>query len=163
MNVTEKAEKRDLLFVFLKKSVEKCYADDFTLIRRDMERASVARIFVYMNEFLNSEEDFKSLLKYDLDSEYNRYMSQPKYISSRRNGALPDVILHRREDKPYKDNLLIAEFKAHGKEPKDDFKKIENFISEPKYEYFLGIFVELNHSGAKYWYLQNGEDWKELN
>ena len=61
--------KKTLLLTLLKESVDKCYRYDFTLIERSMEQASVARIFYYMQEAMKYDERFKSLSKYNLDSE----------------------------------------------------------------------------------------------
>jgi len=46
-----------LLLTLLEEAVDRCYRDDFSLIEKSMEQASVARIYYYMQEALKSDKD----------------------------------------------------------------------------------------------------------
>ena len=66
--------KIELLITLVKEAVKKCYTDDKTLIERNMEQASVARIFYYMQRKIDTNIKFKQLREYNLDCEYNKNM-----------------------------------------------------------------------------------------
>ena len=57
----------ELLLSLLKKSVKECYKNDLSLIERSMEQASVARIYYYMQNAINTEDEFSELKQYKLD------------------------------------------------------------------------------------------------
>lgn len=48
----------------LQRAVKKCYRKDKVLIKNDLEQASVARIFYYMQEIINREKNLKSFVCY---------------------------------------------------------------------------------------------------
>ena len=154
---------RALLLDLLETAVDKCYADDKTLIDRSMERASVSRIYYYMQEMIKNEDKFTSLREHNLDSEYNKNGQEIKGSSRFLKGMIPDIILHKRGHNC--DNLLVVEFKSHnGKNEKypptgqlKDIVKLEDFTNE-KYSYFLGVFVKLYKKEPKYRFFQYGNE-----
>lgn len=150
--------KKDLLIELLKKSVDKCYADDKTLIDRSMERTSVARIFYYMQNLIVRSKNFECFREYNLDCEYNRNMEDGKRLADNERGKIPDVILHKRGSND--SNLLILEFKsAENDDYTDDYDKLQKFTKQDgTYNYFLGVFVKLNKNTAQYTYFQNGQE-----
>jgi len=148
---------KDLLLALLKESVDVCYKKDWVLIERGMERASVARIYYYMNRALEQDERFGVLSKYNLDTEYNKNGEQIKRTARFKRGTQPDIILHHRLDEPYQDNLLIIEFKCRKRNSSRDKEKLEDFTSkESGYNYFLGVLVILNKENVEYEYFQDG-------
>lgn len=153
--------KKDLLVSLIKESVGKAYQYDYSLIRRGMEQASVARIYLYMQEALRYDSRFSNLSNYNLDSEYNKNGIRPKRTSRFAAGTRPDIIMHFREDDPRQENVFILEFKANGADVdmERDVKKLEDFTSiECGYNYYIGILIKLNDLGAEYRYFQNGEE-----
>ena len=161
--------KIDLLIELLKKSVDKCYADDKTLIDRSMEQASVARIFYYMQRSIDTEDRFECFREYSLDCEYNKNGEHIKKTPRCPKGTRPDLILHKRwnTDELYTmDNLLVVEFKPRKANYKKfentgkyiDIIKLEDFTDMECYNYFLGVFVKLNKNTAQYTYFQNGQE-----
>jgi hypothetical protein len=153
--------KRDLLLTLLKESVYKCYEKDYSLIRRGgMEQASMARVYYYMQKALEQDPRFESFSAYKLDCEYNKNGEDPKWVEGV-GDTRPDIILHNREDKPCKDNVLILEFKTHNNNDHgQDIRKLESFTNpQYDYRYFLGVFVKLKKDGPpEYRYFQNGRE-----
>jgi len=159
--------KKELLLTLLKEAVDKCYEKDSSLIDRSMERASVARIYYYLQRALEQDGRFDS---YYLDGEYNKNKKGIKSTLRCPNGTMPDIILHKRSsyrDSGYKkgDNLLVIEFKsATGKSKKldgksVDFIKLEDFTDDDgDYRYFLGVFVKLGKRIPEYKLFQNGRE-----
>lgn len=155
---------KELLLDLLKTAVSKCYADDKTLIDRSMERASVARIYYYMQEKIITEERFASLREYNLDSEYNKNKDKIKSSPRFPKGMIPDIVLHTRGNNT--NNLLVTEFKPRkGKNEKyiptgqpRDIVKLEDFTNSEIYNYFIGVFVKLYKKEAKYRFFQYGQE-----
>jgi hypothetical protein len=151
-----------LLLTLLKESVEMCYLNDYSLIRRGgMEQASMARIYYYMQKALEQDSRFVSLSKYNLDSEYNKDGVNPKELES--GLVRPDIILHFRDNLPCKSNILVVEFKMWSNNDTEDMDKdivkLKEFTSESdKFHYFLGVSVKLNKHDIKYTCFQNGEE-----
>lgn len=165
---------RDLLLELLDTAINKCYANDYCLIDRSMERASVARIFLYMSELIHNDLSFEVFREYDLDCEYNKNGEQVKWTPRCPKGTFPDIILHKRNDN--EENLLVVEFKsARGKfryynhttrttsnkrtsesDTEVDFVKLEDFTNPTVYDYFLGVFVRLGKENAEHKYFQAG-------
>lgn len=168
------ARNYQLLLKLLETAIQKCYERDRSLIQRSMERASVARIFLYMYELMQNDPRFEIFRGYDLDCEYNKNGEQIKETTRCRKGTSPDLILHKRNCN--EGNLLVVEFKsAKGRfryfdetthKTKDrkenatdkevDFVKLEDFTSSTIYNYFLGVFVRLNEREPDYRYFQCG-------
>lgn len=150
----------------LQRAVKKCYKKDSWLIINNMEQASVARIFYYMQEIINKEKKFKDFRQLNLDCEYYKAENHKKIVENYKDGIRPDIILHKRNTSEH--NILIIEFKSHtGKMIKDkngnenDIEKLKVFTqSNNDYHYNLGIFVRLNHDYVEYIYFEKG---KELN
>ena len=59
--------KVELLITLLQEAVERCYANDKTLIDRSMEQASVARIFYYIQRAIDTDDRFEQFREYNLD------------------------------------------------------------------------------------------------
>lgn len=171
----QQANDKDLLLKLLTNAINKCYANDKSLIERSMERACVSRIFLYMHELIQTEKCFEVFKEYDLDCEYNKNDKDIKRTPRCKNGTSPDLILHKR--KCNNRNLLVVEFKsANGrfryydetdhktKDKKEketdkevDFVKLEDFTVPYVYNYFLGIFVRLKKKKVQFIYFQNGK------
>lgn len=151
-----------LLKELLKESVKKCYDDDFTLIRRAMEQASVARIFHYMQILIDTDGRYECLRQYNLDCEYNKNGEGKKGTSNCPNGTKPDLTLHERESN--ENNLLIVEFKSRKSKGKKvnvlnkykDEVKLEDFTSPIDYDYQLGVWVKLNLKEPQFIYFKGG-------
>lgn len=156
---------RELLLDLLKTAVSKCYANDKNLIDRGMERASVARIYYYMQEMIINEGRSAELRRYNLDSEYNKNGEKIKDSPRFPKGMIPDIVLHERGSNNH--NLLVVEFKSRysglGEKYKNtniprDFVKLEDFTNNLIYDYFLGVFVKLYKKEPKYQLFQNAQE-----
>jgi hypothetical protein len=117
-----------LLKNLLEESVQKCYDNDKTLIDRGMEQASVARIYYYMQNAINTDDRFLDIRDYNLDSEYNKNGKLIKDTPQCENGTRPDIILHKRytgdgNQHNKNDNLLVLEFKSFRKQEFDILDK----------------------------------------
>lgn len=148
-----------ILIKLLKESVKKCYQNDKSLIDRGgMEQACVARIFYYMQDALYHNPEYDFLSSYNLDCEYNKNMNEPQETPRCSKGTRPDLIVHRRQDQPNRDNLLVVEFKAcTSKMTAKDRIKLEDFTHPDRgYAYKLCVFVKLNKKEASYTFYQNG-------
>lgn len=151
-----------LLKTLLEESVNACYQlQDKILIDLSMERASVARIFYYMQNAIYTDDRFQILREYNLDSEYTRFNGVLKRTPRCPNGAYPDIILHKRKNigdcHCSDDNLLVVEFKPRKNAMTEkDKEKIEDFTARDIYEYRLGCFVKLTKRQPKFYYCQNG-------
>lgn len=148
-----------ILINLLKEAVEKCYRSDKNLIDRGgMEQACVARIFYYMQDLIYHDSRYVFFKNYNLDCEYNKNMQEQKVLSRCPKGTRPDLILHRRENHPRRDNQLIVEFKARTSSMTEkDRIKLEDFTHLDKgYAYKLGVFVKLNKKCALYTFFKNG-------
>lgn len=155
--------KTELLITLVKEAVDKCYANDKTLIDRSMEQASVARIFYYMQRKIDTNIKFKQFREYNLDCEYNKNMYEPKRLTEEERGKRPDIILHKRLSN--NDNMLILEFKSSRENHRqdnlinDDYNKLKRFTQQNGiYKYFLGVSVKLNDIYPQYKFFQSGEE-----
>lgn len=147
--------KLERLIDLLKDSMDKCYKNDKTLIERNMEQASVARIFYYMQDFLNNDERFIEFKELNLDCEYNKNGLNQKITDSRLKGTRPDMILHKRNIND--ENMLIIEFKLNSNSnSKKDFEKLRDFTKDGEYSYYLGVFVKLGNEKPELTYFQKG-------
>lgn len=144
----------------IKVSVQKCYANDKYLIDNKMEQASVARIFYYMQDYINTDDKYKEFKKLNLDSEYNKYFDNPKILEHRPNGSRPDLILHERNTLD-KDTFVI-EFKAADNDCSEDFEKLVDYTKAP-YSYVIGVSCLLNKDKPIYKYYKQGEEAFEKN
>ena len=147
----------------LEKAIKKCYKKDKYLIEKNMEQASVARIFYYMQEIINKEKKFKEFRQLNLDNEFNKLGNNVKstncFYTSR-----PDIILHTRGKKI--NNIIIIEFKSQeGQEQiypdgnTRDYIKLKDFTcNNGEYAYKLGVFVKLNYCAPEYKYFQYGHE-----
>lgn len=150
----------------LQRAVKKCYKKDSWLIINNMEQASVARIFYYMQEIINKENKFKEFRLLHLDCEYGKLHNGVKstyHFPTTR----PDIILHSRGNREH--NIIIVEFKSQEGTEENysdgntrDSVKLKDFTcSNGDYAYKLGVFVKLNHDEAEYTYFQNGNQVEE--
>ena len=123
-------------------ALDELYAKDLHLFTyRVHERAIVFRFGHYLQNQMDLYDVFR---QYNLDFEYNRNGRQPKRIPARsRNGAVPDLIIHRRGVNTH--NLLVLEFKPYwGRNASDDCEKILQFLNpdwEYKYQYGKSIIL----------------------
>lgn len=165
--MTSEQSDEKLLLALLKESVDKCYKNDSFLIERSMEQASVARIYFYMQCALKHDKRFVSFRELNLDCEYYKHGDDIKRTQGSPNGTRPDIVLHKRGNDT--NNLLVIEFKTErGAALKEgnskDLKKLEDFTNcdtnykdnRYNYGYFLGVYVELEGSKAKYTYFHDG-------
>lgn len=99
-----------------------------------------------------------SLCEFDLDCEYNRYMSDVKALPGFINGIYPDVILHKREKTGIENNILAIEFKTYwNRNQEDDCRKLSELTDqEVKYDYFLGMAIRINRRDWSIQKFQNG-------
>jgi hypothetical protein len=119
-----------------------------------------------MQTLINTKPEYKSLRTYNLDCEYNKNCNDIKETPRCPKGTKPDLIIHKRGNND--NNLLIIEFKSHSsklRKYKDfgvskDVIKLEDFTSNYKYNYQLGVLVKLKIDGAKYSYFINGIETK---
>ena len=122
----------NLLDELLNTALDELYEkDSYLLENRVHERAIVFRFGHYLQNLMDKSGQFQN---FNLDFEYNRNGRQPKRIPANpRNGAFPDLIIHRRGSNHY--NLLIIEFKPYWNPyTASDCKKMRQFIN-PCYGY----------------------------
>lgn len=150
-----------LLLSLLKKAVNECYKNDSPLIERSMEQASVARIYYYMQNAINTEDEFSELKQYKLDCEYNKNGQHIKATPRCPKGTRPDIILHKRN---YNDaNLIVIEFKPRNATYRKmdgqyiDIIKLEDFTSDIIYNYQIGVLVKLYKKEPKYEFFKHGQ------
>ena len=120
-------------------ALDELYTRDYYLLEHKLhERSIVFRYAHYLQNIIDCYEEFKD---YNLDLEYNRNGNNPKHIPIRDNGAIPDLIIHKRGSN--KDNLLIIEFKTYwDTEVDDDYKKLSCFVNpRGKYRYTVGLSI----------------------
>lgn len=152
---------KELLLTLLEEAINECYIKDKYLIDLEMEQASVARIFYYMQSLIENKNEFADLRKYNVDCEYYKHGKYKKSTPIYKNGVRPDVVLHKRGVD--NDNLLIIEFKSNSNNDHiSDYKKLKEFTNDDGgYHYYLGIFVKLNEGKAEYVYFQDGKQVKK--
>ena len=126
-----------LLNKLLDSALDELYEKDSYLLEHDVhERTIVFRFGHYLQNLMDATGEFQY---FNLDFEYNRNGRQPKRIPTNpRNGAFPDLIIHRRGSNQY--NLLIMEFKPPwNTDTEDDYKKLQQFINpRDGYNYLCG-------------------------
>jgi len=113
---------------------------------------------------------------WNVDCEYNRRENEVKRIprsdgnnehtvnGENERGVFPDIIIHERGKRV---NLVVIEAKKLNSDPKDkkeDIEKLKVFITNPNYEYCVGLFLEIGttrESPKLTEYKQGGatEDW----
>ena len=132
-------------------AIERVYENDRSLIIRDAnERSIVFRFGVYLCEMLKTTV-FRDC---DVDVEYNRNGYDPKRIPSRQsNGAVPDLIIHKRESNNY--NILVLEFKTernrNNQNQSEDKKKIEELTSTVgEYRFRYGATILIGYEEPTY-------------
>lgn len=96
------------------------------------ERSIVHKYAIYFKKLIINE--LSNNCEYCVDVEYNQNIDRLKILTSRPNGAYPDMILHKRGTN--KHNILVAEFKTwwnkDKKELAKDIGKIKNFLGIEK-------------------------------
>lgn len=132
---------KELIVKVIADSLQNLYKQDQYLIAHDYdnhvsERSIAFRFGVYFDQL--SKEHF---IDYNVDMEYNRNMHDLKRLPSWKNGAVPDLILHKRGTNDY--NLLIAEIKPWwNQNQEDDKQKIEEFCDpDGAYRYTYGALI----------------------
>lgn len=157
---------REKLEILIKQALDMLYKRDYFLIcnrplgskkdRHVSERGIVFRFGLYFHQLLNelNDEYFDEL---SLDVEYNRNLKNCKRVPSRENGAIPDMILHKRGDND--NNLLIMEFKTWwNTNISDDIIKIKDFMNPNNgYSYKFGACISIRRNSVKItWVDSNG-------
>ncbi len=141
-------EKINELKRLVTQALDKLYQKDFELIKKSVGERSIAfRLGVIMECLKNDNTDFKG---YDLDTEYNKNKDEFKKTPSKPNGAMPDLILHKRGNNW--NNLLIIEVKRPKKYSgrTSDRQKLKDFTNKKGvYRYGLGIFIILGTTRGK--------------
>lgn len=150
-------ERITLLNQLVESALNELYRNDQYLLDHYVhERSIVFRFAHYLQNLLNNCEIFS---EFDLDVEYNRNGYRPKRIPCRRNGAKPDVIIHKRGSN--KSNLLMIEFKTYwDTRTSGDLKKLKEFTRcDGRYNFSLGLSIifgeDRNAVGIKV--VRNGE------
>lgn len=143
----------------LKKSITRFYANDSLLVSiRGTERSCVFKIGAYLNELVNCELGSD----YNVDSEYNKKLKNPK-VDHKFKLVRPDLIIHKRNTSDENANILAIEFKGWWNNSEKDIEKLKDFTN-PKYEYKykLAILIKLNkkQENVVYKFFQKG---KEIN
>jgi hypothetical protein len=129
------------LKMIVEAALTKVYTNDFSIVERAVnERSVVFRFGLYFSEMLNAI----SFKDFDLDCEYNRNMGDVKRTENFPQGAIPDILLHRRHSNS--SNILVLEFKGYwnlgGRER--DIQKIRDFTNQKlEYKYGLGALVNI--------------------
>lgn len=146
------------------------YQKDGSIIRKNMERTAVARIFYYMQSIIDNNTIFERLRKYNLDLEYHKRLNCNKISLRVPRGMYPDLLLHIRDQNT--DNLLCVEFKMQGanlhrlsqydNKPKD-WIKLEDLTNPGFYGYTIGVFVILKPDKPEYTFFRNGKPYLEQN
>ena len=72
------------------------------------ERSIVHKYAIYFEKLIINE--LSNNCEYCVDVEYNQNIDRLKILTSRPNGAYPDMILHKRGTNDH--NILVAEFKT---------------------------------------------------
>ena len=132
-------ERITLLSQLVKSALDELYCNDRYLLDHCVhERSIVFRFAHYLQKLLDEHKEF---LGFNLDVEYNRNGYRPKRIPSMRNGARPDIIIHKRGSN--KSNLLMIEFKTYwDTRTSDDLKKLKEFTRhDGRYNFFLGLSI----------------------
>lgn len=141
-----------LLETLMEKAFDMLYETDAYLFFRSVhENAIVFRFGHYLQDLMDQTGEFND---FNLDFEYNRNGYDPKRIPMRsRNGARPDLIIHKRGSNDC--NLMVLEFKPHQNGiTATDKRKIKEFV-DPKgvYKYFGGksIVFGQRREGVTIW------------
>lgn len=143
----EKEHKEQLLDI-LNGALQRVYAEDQLLVsRKGCERSIGFRLGMYLVEEIKDIEWLQGL---DIDLEYNKDGDDPKRTESKPNGAAPDLIIHQRGNNEC--NALAVEMKGWWSTKKsswdeDNVKLQELTDQNGKYQYGLGVFVELQKEG----------------
>jgi len=138
----------DELKKIIDKALDELYNEEPSLISSKVNERSIAfRLGIYIETLKNNSKENKEYKYYDLDVEYNKNQDDFKKVPSKPNGAIPDLILHKRGNNW--NNLLIIEIKR----PKnytgrnDDREKLKDFTNRKgDYIYGLGVFIILGNS-----------------
>lgn len=124
----------------LSAALDQLYLKDHYLIcNKNSERGIVFRFGLYFDEIAKIE--FPLL---NVDTEYNRDISDVKRLKTMPNGVLPDLILHERGT--HDNNFLVLEFKSWWNTEQDNDKcKIESLCNQNgKYKYKYGATILLS-------------------
>jgi len=129
--------------------------DHFLIINAVNERAIVFRFGIYFNEFLKKS----TFYDYNLDSEYNRNLTDTKRMENFPKGIIPDLLIHKRNINTH--NVLVIEFKGYWNDTDrtKDHLKISDFTnqnSNDPYRYGLGAVIEIDYDQPQVtYYLDN--------
>jgi hypothetical protein len=129
----------------IEKALDKLYTEDLFLISASVNERSIAfRLGLYIEQLKNENTVFKN---YHLDSKYNKNKDKFKKTPAKPNGAIPDLILHKRGNNW--NNLMIIEIKRPNnyRGRNQDIQKLIDFTNKQgNYKYEIGIFIILGHT-----------------
>ncbi len=102
------------------------------------ERSIMNHLAYYMKRLMDEDEFF---LDFSLDCEYNRNLDGVKALPSFKNGACPDIIIHRRGSN--ENNYAVIELKTYwNNDQKRDKKKIREFMDiKGEYGFQNGVLI----------------------
>lgn len=142
----------------IEQALDQLYMENPSLITSNVNERSIAfRLGLYIENLKNKPKEYKH---YDLDVEFNKNQDEFKKIPSKPNGAIPDLILHKRGNNW--NNLLIMEIKRpkNYKDRNSDRQKLKDFTDHcGAYQYGLGVFVilGLNRNTVSLEYYMNNQ------
>jgi len=136
----------DLLVVtnLLDKSISELIMYEKHLLKTNSGELSLNhRLAIYLEQ--NLIDDYKS---YNVDCEYFRdYTDFDRKNNRKGSGQVPDIIIHKRGNN-FPTNYLYLEAKRF-ENTKEDIEKINYFLSNSKYKYQFGVYVNyfssINH------------------
>lgn len=155
---------REFLINMINNACKNVYNQDRYLIKNDKckdnlnyvsERSIMFRFGIYLQDYLNN---YAKLKDYNLDSEYNKNLGDLKRIQDWENGAIPDIIIHKRGTNDY--NVLIIEIKTWWNDNiTDDLRKIDKFMEvNSDYSYKYGAVIIFRENSVEIIFKEQGCD-----
>lgn len=119
------------------------------------ERSIVHKYAIYFEKLIkdkSNNDESNNDCEYRVDIEYNQNIDRLKILTSRPNGAYPDMILHKRGTNVH--NILVVEFKTWWNKKKidKDIEKLKDFCrqtGEYRYKYGVSIVLEKRRKDAQ--------------
>lgn len=102
--------------------------------------------------------------KWNIDCEYDRDGLKLKILDGikecdsdkKTDRILPDIIVHHRNESGPAHNLLVIEVKKNSAENTCDRKKLELLTGEGRYQYQLGLYININGGTFDCTWYKNG-------
>jgi hypothetical protein len=140
----------------LAQAVWNAYLNDRALFGEGVksERAIVFQVGRYLAQSVDAWPG-----SWVVDAEYGRWYPEQGSVARKvldGHSAIPDLIIHERGTKR---NLLVVEAKVH---PVDedarerDYCKLRGFMTDPKFLYCFGVFLEIHRDGPPRWLWVDG-------